>query len=375
MQSQSTRSADVSDSRSYWSSLARLGFYREDWVAEVAPAVTTAPQPLKYALIGCGLQATTVVSPSAERAGFHLTAVCDLDRAKAERATHGHADVRVYTDYDHLLRETDAEAVFVCGPPDLHHGAGLAVLQSGRHLFTEKPPAWRSGDLRTMQDVAAKANRRVAVGLNKRHALLYRHAREVLRAAPYGAPGSFRMSYSHWPVSELRDQLYFFSIHAVDLCLSFMGPVQELAIARAEFGGRRSLTLCAKHSGGGMSQLALDTTVAGLRERVELSGDEWVIVVDDITSIEWSHGSMMSMSSWKPHFAVPGPSSDSYVLAGYVGEMAAFHRSILGDDQPESGLDAALKAIQVLEWVMESPEGITHRRIEDIAKGTEVSHR
>ena len=351
-----------------WSSLARLGFYREDWITEVAPAVTSALQHIPYALIGCGLQATTVVSPSAERVGFNLVAVCDLDPAKADRATHGHTDVRTYSDYEKLLQETDAEAIFVCGPPDLHHAAGMAVLQSGRHLFTEKPPAWSSEDVRKMQDLATKANRKVAIGFNKRYAVLYRRAQDLLKTSPFGAPHSFRMSYSHWPVPELRDQLYFFSIHAVDLCLSFMGPVQELAIARAEFGGPRSLTVCAKHTNGGMSQLALDTTVSGLRERMELSGGEWLIAVDDITSIEWSHGTMMSSSCWKPHFAVPGPSSDSYVLAGYVGEMAAFHQAILEDHQPEAGLDAALHAVQVLEWIMDSPEGISLRRLGDSAE-------
>ncbi|PZR94048.1 MAG: hypothetical protein DLM67_13080 [Candidatus Nephthysia bennettiae] len=369
MTNKPSASSDDSTSPTYWSSVARLGFYREDWVTEVGPALSAPPTPIPYAMIGCGLQATTVVSPSAERAGFRLSAVCDVNRARAERATLGHGDVRVYSEYQQLLRETDAEVIFVCGPPDLHHTAGLAVLESGRHLFTEKPPAWSSSDVAKMQDVAARAGRKVAVGLNKRHAPLYRHAMELLKSPPYGPPRVFRMSYSHWPVAELRDHLFFFSVHAVDLCLQFMGPIEEIAIGRREFGGSRSLTVYAEHSSGSTSVLALDTTVAGLRERLDLSGDEWLISVDDVTSIQWAHGAMMSTSSWQPHFAVPGPSSDSYVLAGYVGEMAAFHRAISSDQEPEAGLDAARRAIDVLELIGESPEGITHRRLEHAAAG------
>ena len=351
-----------STSGRYWSELARLGFHREDWVAEVGPGATGPLTTVPYAMIGCGLQATSVVSPSAERVGFHLAGVCDTDRGRAERATHGHPDVAVYTDYEDLLRSTEAGVVFVCGPPSLHHAAGLAVLGSGRHLFVEKPPAWHSIDVGDLQEAAERAERKVMVGLNKRHAPLYRHAKDLLETPPYGPAKLFRMSYSHWPVPDLRDHLFFFSIHAIDLCLYFMGPIKELAIGRTEFGRSRSLSLYAEHENGSASQVVLNTTVSGIRERLELSGDEWLISVDDLTSMEWSHGAMMSTSTWRPQFAVPGPSSDSYLLAGYVGEMAHFHQSILSNRDPDGGLTAARSAIEVLESIMESPEGISHRR-------------
>ena len=312
-------------------------------------------------MVGCGLHATSIVSPSADRAGFRLVAVCDTNQARAERATHGYSNVRVYGDYRELLNDSEAQVVFVCGPPTLHHAAGLAVLESGRHLYVEKPPAWSSKDVGMMQEVAARRGSKVLVGLAKRHAPLYRKALELQDSPPFGQAQLFRMSYSHWPVPDLKDQLFFFSIHAIDLCLSFMGPIRELAICRTEFGRSRSLSLYAIHESGSASQLALNTTTAGIRERLELSGDEWLISVDDLTKIEWAHGEMMSTSSWRPQFAVPGPSSDSNVLAGYSGEMAHLHQAILSDSVPEPGLDAARRAIEVIEAIIESPEGIAHR--------------
>lgn len=322
-------------------------------------------QTIPYAMIGCGLQATTVIKPNAQRAGFRLTAVCDIDRSKAERATLGHSDVRVYTDYEQLLEEATADVIFVTGPPALHFSAGVAALESGRHLFVEKPPAWSSDEVRKMQDVATRGRKKVMVGLNKRHAMLYRHAKQLLDTPPYGPPRVFRMNFSHWPVSDLRDHLFFFSIHAIDLCLYFMGPIKQISISRTDFGQSRSLALFAEHDNGSVSQLALNATYPGLHEHLEVSGDESLVSVDDVTSIEWAHGEEMSTSVWRPHTNVPGPSSDSSVLQGYSGEMAHFHQALLSDHHPEGGLDAALSAIQILELICDSPEGLSHHRVED----------
>jgi predicted dehydrogenase len=347
----------------YWSSLARLGFYRPTWATDVGQSMSESNVTIPYAMIGCGLQATTVIKPNAQRAGFRLTATCDIDRSKAERATLGHSDVRVYTDYEQLLNEATADVIFVTGPPTLHFSAGIAALNSGRHLFVEKPPAWSSGDVRRMRDVAVRSRKKVMVGLNKRHALLYQHAKQLVNTSPYGPPRVFRMNLSHWPVPDLRDHLFFFSIHAIDLCLYFMGPIRQISISRTEFGEARSLGLFAEHDNGSISQLSLNSTYPGLHEHLEVSSDESLVSVDDLTSIEWAQGEDMSASVWSPHTNVPGPSSDSSVLQGYSGEMAHFHDALISDHQPDGGLDAALSAIQILELICGSPEGLSHHRV------------
>jgi len=79
--------------------------------------------------------------------GHDLAAVCDVDRAKAERLARGEA--RVYTDWTELLEQEELDALWVATPP-LHHAAPTtAALERGLPVYLEKPLA------RTVDDAEA----------------------------------------------------------------------------------------------------------------------------------------------------------------------------------------------------------------------------
>ncbi|MCS6849205.1 MAG: Gfo/Idh/MocA family oxidoreductase [Anaerolineae bacterium] len=98
---------------------------------------------VKLALLGCGDVAHRDYLPEFHRVAAHaeIVAVCGRGRERAQMTAERYGIPAVYTDYVKMLAETDADAVINLTPMQLHDETNLAVLRSGRHLYTEKPVA------------------------------------------------------------------------------------------------------------------------------------------------------------------------------------------------------------------------------------------
>ena len=105
-----------------------------------------------------------------------LVAVCDRARDKAEIAAKKFGIPEVYTSLDDMLG-SDIDVVHVLLPPNLHFEASLQILQSGRHVFLEKPMALGAAECRDLAGLAAAKNLRLAVN----HNFLFLPAYEDLR--------------------------------------------------------------------------------------------------------------------------------------------------------------------------------------------------
>ena len=109
----------------------------------------------KLALIGPGDVAQRDYLPEfhriAERAEIVDVAGRTPGRARATAEAFG---ARWHTDYQRMLRETDAEAVLNLTPIQMHLEVTLAALEAGKHVFTEKPVASTGADVRRIETAA-----------------------------------------------------------------------------------------------------------------------------------------------------------------------------------------------------------------------------
>ncbi len=103
---------------------------------------------VKLALLGCGDVAQRDYLPEMYRLGdrAELVAICGRTPERARSVAAQYDVPHWYTDYKRLLAESDAEAVINLTPIQLHAETNLAVLQAGRHLYTEKPVAGTVAD-------------------------------------------------------------------------------------------------------------------------------------------------------------------------------------------------------------------------------------
>ena len=97
--------------------------------------------PLRVAVVGAGYWGPNLARNFRASADWELVAICDLDRARAEKLADSLGGVPVVTDLDELLADPELDAVAIATPARTHHPVVLAALRAGKHVVVEKPLA------------------------------------------------------------------------------------------------------------------------------------------------------------------------------------------------------------------------------------------
>ena len=112
---------------------------------------------IRLGVVGCGAVAQIQHLPNLAflRDEFDVIAVCDLSATLARGAADEYRVDAWHTDLDAFLAEP-LDAVLLC-QSDPKVDVAMRVLQSGRHLFIEKPVAFVPGDVDRMAAAAQAA--------------------------------------------------------------------------------------------------------------------------------------------------------------------------------------------------------------------------
>ena len=87
------------------------------------------------------------------------------EQLKADAALwseYGDNGVKIFSDYNEMLRECDLDAVSLALPPFVHEPATVAAAQAGKHVFCEKPMARTATEARNMRDACDAAGVKLA---------------------------------------------------------------------------------------------------------------------------------------------------------------------------------------------------------------------
>lgn len=85
------------------------------------------------------------------------------ESAAAKAAEAGVPHVRIYTDFQEVLRDPEVQAVSLCTPPNLHAQETIAAARAGKHILIEKAVANNLQDLRAMDAAVREAGVRTVV--------------------------------------------------------------------------------------------------------------------------------------------------------------------------------------------------------------------
>lgn len=163
---------------------------------------SAANDAVTIGLIGSGNRGSGVAQSMAKVPGARVTALCDIveDRMARTGAQLGVSADRFHTDYRRLL-ESDVDAVIIATPVTLHAEQFEAAVQAGKHIYLEKPAAADVEGCKRIIRAADSADRRfhITFGFQRRHAHLYRKARQLVES---GAAGEIRMATARFLKSE-----------------------------------------------------------------------------------------------------------------------------------------------------------------------------
>jgi predicted dehydrogenase len=188
---------------------------------------------VKVALIGAGSMANSVHYPSlVEFSDVEIVGLCDLVEEKLKATAEKFHISRTYSDYRKMLEATAPTAVYVLMPPYHLYDVVVSCLQSGLHVFLEKPPAVTKEQTRQLALLAEKKGCRTMVGFQRRFAPLIVRAKEEVdkRGGVLQCQASFFKCYLNQPpyYNGAIDVLTSDAIHSVDILRYLAGEPRKV---------------------------------------------------------------------------------------------------------------------------------------------------
>lgn len=121
--------------------------------------------PLKIALVGCGKIADGHIEEIQKMRGrAQVVAVCDREPLMAEQAAVRYSVPRFYDRYEDMLEREAPDVVHVATPPQSHLPLARAAIDSGCHVYVEKPLAMNAAEARALVEHAKSAGKKLTVG-------------------------------------------------------------------------------------------------------------------------------------------------------------------------------------------------------------------
>ena len=125
--------------------------------------------PLRLAIVGCGWVAGYMALFARLNRRIRLVACCDHTLANAERLAARYRVPHTYDDYRAMLEREALDAVYLAVPHDLHLQMARRAVESGRHVFLEKPIARTLAEGQQITRLTRAAGVRVGVNYQYRY--------------------------------------------------------------------------------------------------------------------------------------------------------------------------------------------------------------
>src|SRR5436853_593360 len=96
-------------------------------------------RPLRAGIVGTGYIAQFHARAIRAVSGVELISVCDANLRSAQSFAAKFGITNAYDSLAAMLRDEKLDSIHVLAPPDRHHSLAELALQSGVHVFLEKP--------------------------------------------------------------------------------------------------------------------------------------------------------------------------------------------------------------------------------------------
>jgi len=143
-------------------------------------------------LVGAGGMGKSLVLEANQIEGVKVVFVSDLDEDRA-RSLAEEVNASYTLDYHRLLCDDRIHAVFVASPPFLHATISIDAMNSGKHVFCEKPMATTLKDCDAMIKTAEQNQVNLGVGLVCRFHATHSKVREIVVSEQLGKPISMHV--------------------------------------------------------------------------------------------------------------------------------------------------------------------------------------
>jgi len=119
---------------------------------------------VRVIVIGCGNMGSSHARAYHKLDGFDLVGLVDTKPDIRNMLSEELGGIARFDDFDTALMATKPDAVAVCTYPGTHAELALKALESGAHVFCEKPLAPNIKDAQSMVDASKKYGKKLVIG-------------------------------------------------------------------------------------------------------------------------------------------------------------------------------------------------------------------
>jgi predicted dehydrogenase len=276
-------------------------------VEKAATVKSREPERINLGVLGAGNFATAVLLPALKKVhGIHLVGVASPSGLSARHASDRFGFEYAASDEGDILRDENVNTLAVLTRHHLHVPQVVAGLETGRHVFCEKPLAITPEGLEQVRTVLAgfedddpKAVPMLMVGFNRRFAPLAQELMAFIQDRQEPLVAHYRVNAGSLPLTHwLHDpnqgggRIIGEGCHFVDFLTYLVGepPVSVCARALADLGVYREdnviMTFSFPDGSLGTVSYLANGDKAFPKERVEVFTAGKVAVLDDYRSLE-----------------------------------------------------------------------------------------
>ena len=311
---------------------------------------------LKIGIIGAGYIAGVHAGVLARDERVQLRAIYDVAPQAAERLADSFNATAVATPLEVLER---SDAVYITTPNTQHVSLAIAAIDTGKHVFCEKPLATNIADAETVFAKSQEGPGIFQVGHNRRFAPVYATLKQMLAETHKPHSAHVKMNRGELLNPEWTGDpaitggfLYETPIHMFDMMRFLFGDVESLhAIGSThEYKEVDDFSVLLKFVNGMHATLATAADASWLFpfERVEVFCHHATLVTREMESLTIS-------SNLEGHFAVQTMQQlQREEKWGYVQEDKAFIDSIVNQSPPLVTALDGLMAVRIADAVYES---------------------
>jgi len=190
-------------------------------------------EPIVLAQIGCGYWGPNLLRNFSALSNCRVKYLVDTSAERRAFVERSFSTIKAIADLETVWQDSEVDGVVIVTPAGSHFELARKALQSGKHVFVEKPLATKVAEVDALGVLASERRLIVMAG----HTFLYNNAvRYVKGLIDRGELGDIRYIYSQrLNLGRIRsdiDALWNFAPHDVSIIQYWLGDPEPVKISR-----------------------------------------------------------------------------------------------------------------------------------------------
>jgi len=267
---------------------------------------------VRLAIIGCASFSYGFLYDTTKTLPVRLVAASDANAETLSRFTSRYHASKAYGDWKEMLAREKPQAALVFPQGLSLYEINRACLEAGTNVLTERPGCETREQAAELARLEERTGRFIMARFNKRFIPAYRMAREIIRRPEFGGATMYLAKYHAGEYASEQAFLESHIVHHVDLARFYLGEIRAIRGDAIRVSPKQvgvNVSFVAESGAVGILQSSsLQSRGSYPLERVEITGRQRCVVVDNLTRIEYHRPGSPKTGSEPPVLADAGDS-------------------------------------------------------------------